>query len=52
MRFVPEAAQSSRVFQPYTTAMTFVTLVKLDDGTWRVWGLGPALLSAQEILGG
>lgn len=50
LRFMPEVAQSSQVFQSHLTAMTFVTLVKLDDGTWRVWGLGPAILSAREIL--
>lgn len=50
LRFVPEVAQTSQVFQSHLRAMTFVTLVKLDDGTWRVWGLGPAILSAREIL--
>jgi hypothetical protein len=44
MRFVPEVAASSQVFETYLTSATFLTLVRVDDTTWRVWGLGPALL--------
>jgi len=43
MRFVPEVASASRVFEAYLTAMTFLTLVRVEDGTWRVWGLGPGI---------
>ena len=50
LRFVPEVAQPSRAFAPFLTAMTFMTLVKLEDRTWRVWGLGPAVLAASEVL--
>lgn len=50
MRFVPEVADSSRVFSAYVTSMTFLTLIKLDDGTWRVWGLGPRMPAARDIL--
>lgn len=50
MRFVPEVSSASRVFEAYLTAMTFLTLVKVQDGTWRVWGLGPGILSARDIL--
>lgn len=50
MRFVPEVGSGSRVFEAYVTAMTFLTLVKVDDGTWRVWGLGPGMLAARDIL--
>lgn len=52
MRFVPEVAAASRVFEAYLTPMTFLTLVRVENGTWRVWGLGPAILSARDILGG
>lgn len=51
MRFIPEVSSASRVFEAYLTAMTFLTLVKVHDGTWRVWGLGPGMLSARDILG-
>jgi len=52
MRFVPEVEHTSQVFQAYLTEMTFLTLVRLEDGTWRVWGLGPGLPPAGEILNG
>ncbi len=51
MRFVPEVAAASRVFGSFVTGVTFLTLVKIDDGTWRVWGLGPATPSAKVIMG-
>lgn len=52
MRFVPEVAAASQVFEAYLTPMTFLTLVRVGNGTWRVWGLGPAIPSARDILGG
>ena len=51
MRFVPEVAAASQVFESYLTPMTFVTLIRVENGTWRVWGLGPAILSARDIIG-
>ncbi|TWC01550.1 PIN domain-containing protein [Brevibacterium jeotgali] len=51
MRFVPEVAATSQVFESYQTAMTFLTLVQIEDGTWRVWGLGSAVYSANDIFG-
>ena len=50
MRFVPEVSSASRVFEAYLTGMTFLTLIKVEDGTWRVWGLGPGILAARDIL--
>jgi len=50
MRFVPEVSSASRVFEAYLTALTFLTLIKVEDGTWRVWGLGPSILAARDIL--
>jgi hypothetical protein len=29
-----------------------MTLVKLGDGTWRVWGLGDRMVAASEVTGG
>lgn len=52
MRFVPEVAAASQVFEAYLAPMTFLTLIRMENGTWRVWGLGPAILSARDILGG
>ncbi|RYC03585.1 PIN domain-containing protein [Nocardioides zhouii] len=51
MKFVPEVAATSRVFEAYKAQATYLTLVRVPDGTWRVWGLGPRLLSARDILG-
>ena len=51
MRFVPEVARSSQVFAPFATSAVMLTLVRLDDGTWRAWGLGPGILSAREVFG-
>lgn len=49
MRFIPEVAATSQVFAAFVTTVTFLILVRLEDGTWRVWGLGPALLAARDI---
>lgn len=51
MRFIPKVATAAQVFESYLAPMTFLTLVEVDDGTWRVWGLGPAILSAKDISG-
>lgn len=52
MRFVPEIASSSRVFSAFVASMTFLTLLKVGDGTWRVWGLGPRMPAARDVLTG
>jgi predicted nucleic acid-binding protein len=51
MRFVPEVASASQVFSSYVTAATFVTLIRVADGTWRVWGLGAGIPAAKDVLG-
>lgn len=51
MHFVQEVAGTARVFEGYRTSARYLTLVRIDDGTWRAWGLGPAILSARDILG-
>lgn len=51
MRFVLEVAATAQAFAACTTTVTFLTLVRLDDGTWRVWVLGRALLAARDIVG-
>lgn len=50
MRFVPEVASTAQVFSSYVTAATFVTLIRLADGTWRVWGLGAGIPAAKDVL--
>ncbi|WP_203567217.1 PIN domain-containing protein [Aestuariimicrobium ganziense] len=50
MRFVPEPSAVAQAFAAFRTSVTFLTLVRVPDGTWRVWGLGPGILSAREIL--
>lgn len=52
MRFVPEVAQTSQAFAQFATGAVVLTLVRLDDGTWRAWGLGPGIRSAREVIGG
>lgn len=49
MRFISEVAHTSQVIESYATSVTFLILVKVDDETWRVWGLGPALVSAKNV---
>lgn len=41
MRFVPDVAQSARVFAPFHGSRSaYVTLRRNDTGHWTVWGLG------------
>jgi predicted nucleic acid-binding protein len=51
MRFVPQVAATAQVFAAYPTAATMLILVRIEDGMWRVWGLGPGMLAASDILG-
>lgn len=51
MKLVPEVAATSRVFANSMTSALILTLVKIDDGTWRVWGLGPHRPSAAQVRG-
>ncbi|HEY2296142.1 MAG TPA: hypothetical protein VGH43_00325 [Jatrophihabitans sp.] len=51
MRFVPEVAATAQVFAAYPTSATILTLVRIEDGTWRAWGLGPGMPAASDILG-
>ncbi|MHA6512792.1 PIN domain-containing protein [Tessaracoccus sp. Z1128] len=50
MRFVPEAPTAVQSFASFVTPMVFLTMLRLEDGTWRAWGLGPQILSARDIL--
>lgn len=50
VRFVPEVAQSSQVFAASAVSdVAYLTLVRLPDATWRVWGLGGTMVSAKDI---
>lgn len=51
MRFIPEVETTAQVFSAYLTSATFLTLIRLSDGTWRVWGLGPGIPTAKDALG-
>lgn len=51
MRFIPEVAANAQVFAPYNTPATILVLIRIQDGTWRVWGLGYGMPSATDILG-
>lgn len=51
MRFVPEVAATSQVFATYNTTATILVLVRIEDGTWCVWGLGSAMPAARDIFG-
>ncbi|WP_422117879.1 PIN domain-containing protein [Brachybacterium sp. UNK5269] len=53
MRFVPAVATNTgaaQAFATFLTSMIYMTLVRLTDGTWRVWGLGGAMVSAAQAL--
>jgi predicted nucleic acid-binding protein len=49
MRFVPEASTPVQVFAPHIVPSVVATLVRVEDGTWRVWGLGNAMVSAADV---
>jgi len=51
MRFVSEVATTAQVFSTYITSATILVLVRVQDGTWRVWGLGYGMPAARDILG-
>ncbi len=51
MRFVPEVATTGQVFSAYNTSVTILALVRIESGTWRVWGLGDGMPAARDILG-
>lgn len=51
MRFVPEAPTPVQVFAPSVVSSVVATLVRMEDGTWRVWGLGNAMVSAADVFG-
>ena len=50
VHFVPEAAHAAQAFGSFILSdVVFMTLVKIEDGTWRVWGLGKAMPSAGQV---
>lgn len=49
MRFVPESPTTVQVFAPVLVPSVVATLVRIEDGSWRVWGLGNAMVSAAEV---
>ncbi|MGY5885037.1 PIN domain-containing protein [Modestobacter lacusdianchii] len=50
IRFVPEVAQSSQVFQPFLIrGARFLTMKRRQDGTWCVWGLGGRMIGARLV---
>jgi len=51
MRFVPEVATTAQVFSTYNAWAKILALVRIEGGTWRVWGLGDEMPAARDILG-
>lgn len=50
MRFVPGTTTDAKVFASSTvSSMVFIILVRELDDTWRVWGLGPRLVSWNDV---
>lgn len=50
IKFVPEVAQSSQVFESFfTRGARFLTLKRRPDGTWCVWGLGDRMMGARLV---
>lgn len=53
VRFVPEVAQSSQVFESFhVRGARFMALRKRPDGARCVWGLGTRMVGAREVLHG
>lgn len=53
IRFVPEVAQSSQVFESFLIrGARFMTLKRRPDGTWCVWGLGDRMIGARPVRDG
>jgi predicted nucleic acid-binding protein len=53
VRFVPEVAQSSQVFESFhLRGARFMTLRRRPEGSWCVWGLGTRMVGAREVLNG
>ncbi|MGO2605472.1 MAG: PIN domain-containing protein [Brachybacterium tyrofermentans] len=54
MRFVPAVATdtgATQAFATFLTSMVYMTLVRMPDDTWRVWGIGGAMVSAAQVFG-
>lgn len=52
MRFVPAVATdtgAAQAFATFLTSMIYMTLVRMPDKTWRVWGIGGAMVSASRV---
>ncbi len=50
VRFVPEVTETAKTFASFVVrGVVFLTLCRYDDGTWRVWGLGPRMVSARTV---
>lgn len=50
VRFVPEVAQSSRTFAAFTVrGAAYMSLVKREDASWRVWGLGDLMVGWRTV---
>jgi predicted nucleic acid-binding protein len=50
IRFVPEVAQSSQVFESFLIrGARFLTLKRRQEGTWCVWGLGDRMVGARPV---
>lgn len=50
MRFIPEVAEAARAFAPMRfSGAVFVTLVRMPDQTWRVWGLGDSIPATRSV---
>lgn len=53
IRFVPEVAQSSQVFESFRIrGGRYMTLKRRPNGTWSVWGLGDRMVAARPVLEG
>ena len=52
MRFVPAVATdtgAAQAFATFQTSMIYMTLVRMPDKTWHVWGIGGAMVSATQV---
>lgn len=52
VRFVPEVAQTSKVFEGFAVhGALFLTMRRREDSTWCAWGLGERMVDSGTVLG-
>lgn len=51
LKLLPDFPDPVQSFSNFPVPATFLTLVRIDDGTWRVHSLGASIPAAAEVFG-